>query len=197
MYVRLALSEAALRLIRHASNDIPSYMAPGKQVGRILGRPLGATTSPSQWLPEAATLRLTSVIEAYVDAVSMHRMGTLVDSSAVLVNKMLDDFERTSSRTWQERHDTYENYHRFSLKSRRSWDAISAGIEVRNCLAHGLGRLTAQQRSKTSLPTTVARIDVTVAGNRMRLSAATVRKLGAGCDDFIRDVDSSIDLINP
>lgn len=194
---KLALTDAAARLIRHATTDIPEQGAQTRPPGRILRNALGASTDPGQWLMEAALLRLISIIEAYVDAVSMFRMGLVVDSSQVLVARMLEDFEKGSSGTWQQRHDSYESYHKFSLKSRSGWGAVSAGIEVRNCLAHGLGNLTAQQRGKTNLPAAVSQIGVTVGSNRMHLSATTIHTLGSGCDEFIRDIDSAIDLINP
>lgn len=197
MTPKLALTEAAIRLIRHAAMDIPNQAAATRPPGRVLRNALGASTDPGAWLMEAALLRLVSVIEAYVDAVSMFRMGLVVDSSHVLVAKMLEDFEVGSSSTWQQRHDSYEGYHGFSLRSRTGWDVVSASIEVRNCLAHGLGNLTAQQRGRTALPATVSRISVTVGSNRMHLSATTVATVGRGCDDFVRDVDASIDLINP
>jgi hypothetical protein len=129
---------------------------------------------------EAAMLRLVSIIEAYVDAVSMFRMGLVVDGSHVLVAKMLEDFEVGSSSTWRQRHDSYEGYHKFSLRSRAGWDVVSASIEVRNCLAHGLGNLTAQQRGKTALPATVGRIGVTVGSNRMHFSTLRSPLLGEG-----------------
>lgn len=197
MTPRLALTEAAIRLVRHAATDIPTQAAVALPPGRVLRNALGASTDPRDWLMEAALLRLVSIIEAYVDAVSMFRMGLVVDSSHVLVARMLEDFEVGSSSTWQQRHDSYTAYHKFSLKSRAGWDVVSAGIEVRNCLAHGLGNLTAKQRTKTGLPTAVSRINVTVGSNRMHLSATTVPTLGRGCDDFVRDVDRDLDLINP
>lgn len=197
MPLRLALTEAAVRLIRHAAFDIPQQGPVARPPGRVLRNALGASTDPSVWLREAALLRLVSVIEAYVDAVSMFRMGLVVDSSHVLVAKMLEDFEVGSSSTWQQRHDSYEGYHKFSLRSRAGWQVVSASIEVRNCLAHGLGNLTAKQRGKTTLPTTVGVIAVSVGSNRMHLGATTVATVGRGCDDFVRDIDAAIDLVQP
>lgn len=197
MSPRLALTEAAIRLIRHATFDMPRQQSAARPPGRVLRNALGASTDPDVWLKEAAILRLVSIVEAYVDAVSMFRMGVVVDSSHVLVAKMLEDFEVGSSSTWQQRHDSYEGYHRFSLKSRSGWQVVSASIEVRNCLAHGLGNLTAKQRGKTALPSTVGLIGVSVGSNRMHLGATTVAVVGRGCDDFVRDIDAAVDLVQP
>jgi hypothetical protein len=135
-------------------------------------------------------LRLISVVEAYVDALSMQRMSGLVDHADVVLGRLLHDFEVNSSGSWQERHDAYERHHGFSLKSRSGWNHIAAGIEVRNSLAHGLGNLTVQQRAKSRLPAQVASIDVAVGAGRMRLGARTIPKLAEACSTFVRDVDS-------
>ncbi|MGO4340380.1 hypothetical protein [Pedococcus sp. 2YAF34] len=168
-----------------------------KPVGRILTNAMGASTDPTVWLRETAVLRLVAVVEAYVDAVSMHRMTKVLDARPTLVALMLRDFELTSSGTWQARHDAYDDYHHFSLRSRNGWGTVTAGIDVRNCLAHGLGTLTAKQRGQTKLPSIVKVLDVSIGGNRMHLSATTVPRLAAGCEQFVRHVDQSLDLAAP
>lgn len=196
MTPQLSLTEAALSLIRHASEDIPAASASGPRPGRLLINSMGASTDPVVWLREAALLRLISIVEAYVDAVSMHRMGAFVDTKPTLVALMLRDFELTSSNTWQDRHGAYEAYHGFSLRSQNGWAQVKAGIEVRNCLLHGLGTLTAKQRGQTKLASLVRIIDVSIGSNRMHLAATTVSKLGSGCQALVRAVDSSLDLVN-
>lgn len=197
MTPQLGLTEAALGLIHHATTDIPQSASLLRPHGRIRLNSMGASTDPTVWLQETALLRLVSIIEAYVDAVSMHRMGAVIDAKPALIALMLRDFELTSSNAWQDRHDAFETYHRFSLRSRNGWAPINAGIEVRNCLLHGLGGLTAKQRDQTKLPSVIKIIDVAIGSNRMHLSSATVSKLGAGCEAFVDHVDSSIDLVNP
>lgn len=190
--VRFELSEAALALIRHATHDITQTVVVTDRPGRMLTEAGGASTDPREWLKQTALLRLISVIEAYVDAVSMHRMGLAIDQSNTLVAMLVSDFELVSSGTWQERHNTYEKYHGFSLKTCSGWDVILAGIHVRNCLMHGLGALTAKQRADTKLNVAVKPVDVTIGSNRMYLGRHTISKLGMACEGLIRHVDSSM-----
>ncbi|UYM06330.1 hypothetical protein [Solicola gregarius] len=155
---------------------------------------MGVSTDPAVWLQETAIVRLVSIIEAYVDAVSMHRMDNLVDSRKSLVSLLVQDFELASSGSWQDRHDAYHDYHGLSLRSLGGWGDIKAGVEVRNCLLHGLGNLTAKQRGQTKLAASVKSIGVTIGSNRMHLSAATVPKVAAGCDLFVKNLDAKINL---
>lgn len=192
--LNLALSEAAVALIRHAAVDIPGATGSSGPTRRILTNAMGVSTDPEIWLRETAVVRLVSVIEAYVDAVSMHRMDTLVDSRESLVSLLLQDFELASSGSWQDRHDAYLYYHAVSLRSLSGWDAVKAGIEVRNCLLHGLGNLTAKQRGQTKLASSVKSIDVAIGANRMHLGLSTVQKVGAGCDRFVRCLDGRMSL---
>lgn len=190
--VRFELSETALALIRHATHDITQTVVAARQPGRMLTAVGGASTDPRDWLEQTAMLRLISVIEAYVDAVSMHRMGLAVDQSNTLVALLVSDFELVSSGTWQERHNTYEKYHCFSLRSCSGWDVILAGIHVRNCLMHGMGALTAKQRADTKLNVAVKPLDVSIGSNRMYMGRQTVSKLGMACESLIGHVDSSM-----
>ena len=197
MTPKLALTGTALALINHAATDIPTAATGHRRPGRVLTTASGHSTDPRDWLRETALLRLISVIEAYVDAVSMHRMGLVVDQRQTLVALMMSDFELSSSGTWQDRHNSYERYHGFTLRSRNGWGDVNAGIEVRNCLMHGMGALTAKQRSQTKLATIVRTLDVSIGSNRMYLSAVTVAKLAGGCQEFVQHVDSSINVSSP
>lgn len=197
MTPKLALSETAATLIRHAVNDILSASVGTVRPGRVLMTASGHSTDPRDWLRETALLRMIAVIEAYVDAVSMHRMGKVVDRRQTLVSLLIGDFELASSGTWQERHDSFDRYHGFTLKSRDGWGSISAGIDVRNCLMHGMGTLTAKQRKQTRLASALREIDVSVGSNRMYLSAVTVPKLAKACEAFVAHVDVSISLTTP
>lgn len=187
-----AISDSAISLIAHAQSEIATHPHPTVRVGRITTNGFGASTTPEQWLRETAILRIVSVIEAFVDALSMHRMGKLVDSGDVVVARMLREFELSSTTSWQNRHDSYKTYHGVSLKSLSGWQAVIAGIEVRNCIAHGLGNLTAQQRSKSGLATTVKPLDVIVGGNRMHANDRTVPTLARESRRFVSAVDAAM-----
>ncbi len=175
---RLALSEAAISLIRQAENAIPATLPGPDTRRRILVNAMGVSTDPEEWHRQTSLIRLISIIETYVDAVSMYRMNELVDSQAALIPLLLRDFELTSSSSWQSRHDSYREYHGLNLRNLTGWEQIKAGIEVRNCLLHGMGKLTAKQRQQTKLSTTVKSIDVTIDSNQMHIGARTIKRVG-------------------
>jgi hypothetical protein len=190
---KFELTDSALRLIIHAEHDIAATNL-ATSAERITASSFGVPNSPEHWRRELALLRIVSTIEAYVDAVSNIRMRRLTSDANKLTSRLVDDFEVSSGKTWSDRHETYVNYHGFSLKSCNGWNGVSAGIEVRNCLVHGLGNLTAQQRGKANLGQLVRAIDVTVGGNRMHLTARTIPKFARGCTLFVRSVDATISL---
>jgi len=159
-----------------------------------MSNPFGKSTLPSHWLPEVALLRMVSIVEAYVDVISMHRMDALVSGTDRISRMLLSDFEISSTASWDERHSAFERYHGFGLRSEPHWQQVAAGIEVRNCLAHGLGNLTARQRAKTGIAQKIAVIDVTVASNQMQLSKSTIPKLGEASMAFVRFLDSKVTL---
>jgi hypothetical protein len=192
---KLSVSENALHLILHAKTEIiPHNVKSTGGHGRIVTSPFERRTQPEHWLPEVTLLRLVAIIEAYIDVVSMYRMSHLVDTSDAVTRMLLSDFEVSSTSTWDDRHKAFERYHEFSIKAYPCWLSVSAGIEVRNCMAHGLGKLTARQKIKTGIARQVSVIDVTVAGNQMHLSQSTVPKLSDACSALVRSVDRDIKL---
>lgn len=193
MMPRYDLTEAGLRLIRHAEQYILRADSTAA-TGRLQGGTLPATTDPHQWRAEAALLRIVSVIEAYVDATSIVRMSRLVDRSQPHLLRLLEDFEFNSSSNWKQRKDAFAAYHGFRIPSCRGWQKVEAGIEVRNSLAHGLGRLTARQRGKSGLVKMLSCIDVTVGGGHIHLSATTIPKVAVAAREFLTDIDSRIEI---
>lgn len=192
MIPHLALTEAALGLITHAMYDIPGATFGEGRRGRILTDAMGASTDPASLFAETALLRLVSVIEAYVDSVSSFKLNRSIDSRDVLVALLVEDFEVESSSTWQQRKDSYNRYHGFTIESRDGWGAIDAAIEVRNCLVHGLGVMTAKQRRSQKLAKTVSNIGASIGGGRVHLGSSSVLTLGQNCTRFVRHIDLTV-----
>jgi len=189
---RYGVSEDALRLILHAKNEIASAPQGARTQGRVVSSYSSQGLTPARWLSETAFLRLVSIVEAYVDLISMSRISRTVDLTTPLMPLLVADFEIASTANWEERFKAFERYHGLAIKSLAGWEMVAAGIEVRNCLAHGLGQLTARQRTKTSLAAKVSIVDVAVASNQMHLSATSVTKLADACVNFVQALDSRI-----
>lgn len=175
-----SLTDDALVLILHAENDIaekvPTHLF---SIGMRPGK-LGGTVTDESWLRETATLRLISTVEAYTNAAS----------EFFFTKKMLP--LPKSPFTWPQRVKHYKDEHSIDLEVRNGWEQVQAGIDLRNCLVHGLGNLTELLLSDVALGNRMKHIDVGVGGNRMHPTITTVPKLAAGCRSFVLDIERQL-----
>lgn len=191
-----ALTDDALRIILHAEHTIGTPFLPRPAWGARSprGGGLSASTRDIDWRRETAVLRLVSVVEAYVDAASTLRMSGLVTTTSPTVGQMLEDFAKDTSMTWSRRSDAYKRYHGFKLEACDRWKQLEAAIDLRNCLAHGLGTLTPHLRRKHRLSEALQPLEVTVTGNRMRVGTRTVPILAQVCREFVTSLDSKLTI---
>jgi hypothetical protein len=189
---RFAVTESALRLIRHAEVRLGGRLPRVAQRPRIHQGPLQGTTSQQQWRQEAVFLRIISITESYVDAVSIGRLSQGVDMTSAVLSRMVEDIELSSTSNWGTRQAAFQLHHQLKLSACTRWNDLQAAIQVRNCLAHGLGNLTAKQRRNMGLATQVAILDVSIGGGRMSFGATTVSKVAAVCYAFVSDVDARL-----
>lgn len=195
---RFALTDDALRLLLHAERSIavtkiyPSARSTNSLTSISNRRRLHGSTVDVEWRRETAILRLVSTVEAFIDAASTSQMSRRVEPNGLTIEKLLEDFAKDSSMSWNKRCQTYSRYHGFGLEQCDGWKELNAGIDVRNCLAHGLGGLTPHLRRKKNLHQVVQVLDVSVGGNRMHLTPKTVPLLGDVCRRFVTSVDSKL-----
>jgi len=175
-----SLTDDALVLILHAESDINEQVPTDRSpIGMRPGQ-LGGTMTDELWLRETAVLRLISTVEAYTNA-----------ASELFITKKSLPLPK-SPFTWPQRVKHYLNEHAIDLEARDGWDQVEAGIDLRNCLAPGLGNLTELLLSEETLGNRMKHIDVSVGGNRMHLTMATVPKLAEGCRSFVLDVEKEL-----
>ncbi|MFJ8963650.1 hypothetical protein ACIRG5_30100 [Lentzea sp. NPDC102401] len=122
---------------------------------------------------ETAVLRLISTVEAYTNTASEF----FFTSHGLPVPK--------PPFTWPTRIRHYANEHSIDLTAFASWNQVKAGIDLRNCLAHGLGNLTDLLMADQALGSQMKHIDVNIGGNRMHTTMATIPKLATGCRHFV------------
>lgn len=175
-----SLTDDALILILHAENDISEKVSPDRTLTGMRPGQLGGTMADELWLRETAVLRLISTVETYTNAAS----------ELFFTKKSLPLPEPPF--TWKERIKHYKNKHAIDLKERNGWAQVEAGIDLRNCLAHGLGNLTELLLSQEALGARMKYIDVSVGGNRLHSTMMTVPKLAAGCRSFIIDLEREL-----
>jgi hypothetical protein len=132
------------------------------------------------WRRESAVLRLIATVEAYTNAAS----ELFFTKKSLIVPK--------PPFTWPQRVAHYKKQHAIDLKALDGWDQVEAGIDLRNCLAHGLGNLTELLLSEENLGNRMKHIDVSVSGSRMQPAMTTVPKLAAGCRSFVLDIEKEL-----
>jgi hypothetical protein len=175
-----SLTDDALALILHAEHDITEKASSNRTlVGMRLGQ-LGGTMTDELWRRETAVLRLISAVEAYTNAAS----ELFCTKQSLALPK--------APFTWPARVRHYKNEHAIDLEACDGWGQVKAGIDLRNCLAHGLGNLTEILLTEESLGNRMKHIDVSVGGNRMHLTMATVPKLASGCRRFVLDIEKKL-----
>lgn len=175
-----SLTDDALVLILHAENDISEKVSTDRYLTKMRLGQLGGTMADEFWLRETAVLRLISTVEAYTNA-----------ASELFFTKQASPLPQPPF-TWPQRIKHYRNKHSIDLKALDGWDQVEAGIDLRNCLAHGLGNLTDLLLSEEALGVRMRHIDVSVSGNRMHPTMTTVPKLAAGCRSFVLDIEQGL-----
>lgn len=195
MMINFEATESAMHSIQHAkfaSRDLWMHHTPVRRQGRIFSGPSETPGSSNMLVEHTLIVRMASTVEALVDKVSMKRMASLVETSSPASAQLLADFELSSSGTWQQRFDCFSSYHGIALKSLPGWQVVDAGIQARNCIAHGLGSLTAQQRGKANLAQQLRIVGIYVGSNAIHLTEPTLRILGDGCLEFVRSLDQAL-----
>jgi hypothetical protein len=147
------------------------------------------TFDSASLLRELYLFRIVSIVEAYLNVLHMEMLGEKLPPPTKALERMIVEVEISSSINWSKRQEAFSRYHQVSLASCDGWTRLQAAREVRNSIAHGLGRLTSIQRSQRNLANKVREIDVTVGDGRMYLSESTVLKVETAGRAFLWSVD--------
>lgn len=190
--VRQAVAEAAISYLHTTYLDLANS-ARDKSVSR--GRILRSETALGSYDAESARrqgcfLRLVSIVEAYVDVVAQSLFEENLPTEHDLVRRLVEDAGLRASSTWSERKDSFVKYHGIRLTKFARWTELDAGIEVRNSIAHGLGKLTPRQRGSNA-QSKMAKIDVAVQDGSVIVSDASLARCRDVCIEFVCFVDEN------
>lgn len=172
-----SLTDDALALILHAENDISRKgSGAGLPSVRMRDGRIGGPVTEELWLREIAVLRLVTTIEGYANSACGHFKigGTAAPFS------------------WPPRKKHYRDEHSIDLELLDGWQLVDAGIDLRNCVAHGLGNITEKQLGDLKLGVKARSIDVSIAGGRLHSTGATVPLLANACRRFVLDLERAI-----
>lgn len=137
---------------------------------------------------ESCYLRLISIVEAYVDVVASERLRADFDGATPLLRLLIEDAERSTSRGWPERERSFERHHKTPLKKVPGYVKVSAGTDVRNAIAHGVGQLTPRQRTQTTRRR-IEGINVSVRDNYIVLTHESLSTCLSFCRGFVIELD--------
>lgn len=176
------LTDEALALILHAESDIARQVAGLEPSTATFGRGrLTAARGDVQRSRESAVLRLISTIEAYTDAASNHWL--LMKGMHLPAKPPL---------SWPQRIKHFADKHKLDLTNCAGWNAVDAGINLRNCLAHGLGVLTPYLLADPDVAQRMRAIHVDVHGGRMHPRPTTVPLLAGAARNYVVDLESNL-----
>jgi hypothetical protein len=182
---RRRLAEVALITTINVANRVDD--------GRINPSESLRLPAPSRLLNprDLAVVEIVSVVESYVDSLLQEILRGQLHVSDNFARLLLLEVEQTSTATWEARRSAFGKYVGTELTGIDGYNDLDSAIELRNCLVHGLGHLTAKQREKRGLATKVAKIGVATRGGQMHSSSATLGKVRAAALKFIRSLDST------
>lgn len=191
LWNKRAVTDAALLLVLAAERDFRFARQNTQRRPRIVSFALG-TLDPIDVTCQATILRLFSTIEAYVDALNRDLLQEAIDLATPQPHVVLEELQFHSSRNWSERQKAFRRVHGVRLSRQCSWKEIEATREVRNCIAHGLGQLTAPQLRNQNIGRKLEFIKIRVSGGRLVITDESVWAVVQACSKFIRSVDRAI-----
>lgn len=189
--VPLSLTEDALHLLHATHADLLSRGSPPVPHGRIRAGSKLASFDAKEVRLEACYLRLVSIVEAYVDVLCSELFREASVNQSDLFRALIDAAESRASANWDERKTAFKNYHGAVLTSCSSWSTFYGAVEVRNAIAHGLGRLTARQRAGSSRQK-IESVGVVIVDDSIRLSYEAVLRCLSAARTFVVSLDSRV-----
>ena len=190
--VPYSVTEEAVRLLRFTHADFSKIPHPTVRSRRR--SPGGGALSSYDFVQvrsQSAYLRLVSIVEAYVDTVSSRLFDRRVVGIDRFYGLLAEAAHGRSTTGWSERKDCFKTYHGFSLTDSSAWQDIDGAIEVRNSIAHGLGRLTRRQTSG-SAKAKIAACGVALRDDELVISQAALGRCLAACVQFVQDLDAKL-----
>ena len=158
--------------------------------GRIHSTSLGSN-DPYVVSLQSSFLRLVSITEATVDALGVELTKSRVAQVDDVLRLLMLEKELAGSSSWEARRRSFKRHHAVDLRKCAEHPRVEAAAEVRNAIAHGLGRLTTRQVLAVELPAQLARINISVVNGFVDLRQTHVADCAAYTAEFLRSLDAS------
>lgn len=141
-------------------------------------------------LQQSAIARVASIAESFcVDRLMSLAISELEPDRSPVRRAIFDDALKGATGTWSSIRSAFSEWH--GVKP--NWRPLEGVQEVRNAIAHGLGRLTHRQASsRIATVERIRRIGLDVdSSDRLILTDEDVFKVASVCAQLIRDVDEN------
>lgn len=182
--VELDKSQSQLVAVRRAMQN--SALGEGIVEGRL--RPVLGV----QHFRQQNLLAMVTITEAFLDAIHLLLMEHLLDPRTLRRRQILNELSIAGTRTWEERCRYFLDLHGVNLRAAAGWQDLRAAQETRNSIAHGLGRLTAQQLSNRKAVGRLASLGVNLNDGRIHIPHATLEAVATAATSFIRHVGGEL-----
>lgn len=190
--IRFVSTEAGLRLLQ---TTLRTYLWTTRfsvvLPGRIQQTSLG-TTDPQALAMQAGFLRLVSVTEAALDTLGVELTSKDVPNPGSVITLLMLEKELASTSSWAVRRKAFKRHHHLDIHKCARFGEVEGAIEVRNAIAHGLGRLTTRQVQSAETAKLLQRVNVSIVNGFVELRAGHLRECADYCFDFLSDVDGRL-----
>lgn len=191
MTPRFNATESGLRLLAAALRSNAALPPRSRIPGRITATAFGPVTK-EETDRQGLYLRVVSIAEATVDALALELTRRDVAQIDEVVRRLILEKELAGSASWDARRRAYRRHHGVDLRKCDAHSEVLAATDVRNAIAHGLGRLTARQTASQETYKNLALISVDVVNGRVRLQPKHVAEAAGYCRRLITDVDALV-----
>jgi hypothetical protein len=188
---RFNATESGLRLLGATLRSNATLPPRSRPPGRITATAFGPITE-EETDRQGLYLRVVSIAEATVDALALELTRRAVTHIDELIRRLILEKEIAGSASWDARRRAYRHHHGLDLRKCDAHAEVLAATDVRNAIAHGLGRLTARQTASQETYKNLALISVDVVDRRVRLQSTHVAEAVGYCRRLINDVDARV-----
>ena len=189
---RFLSTELGLKLLRSSLRPfLAGSMLATPFRGRVRETSQGSAV-PRELALQSGFLRLVSITEATVDLLAAELTEkSLSDVDEVLRLLMLEK-ELAASSSWESRRRAFKRHHGVDLRKCNEHKKVEGAVEVRNAIAHGLGRLTTRQAISQETTKRLKAIDVSETHGYVQLNAEDLKQCASYSADFLRSVDAEV-----
>lgn len=160
--IRFRSTEAGLRLLSPTLRTSLRIARVSPVLGgRVYQTSLG-TSDPRDLALHTGFLRLVSIAEATVDSLGIEITERAVPAIDGVIRQLMIEKELAGTSSWDARRKSFKRHNGVDLRKCAEHARLQGAIEVRNAIAHGLGRLTTRQALSGDTPKNLEKVDVSL-----------------------------------